>query len=61
MKEYKDVLLIEYLMFSTDIKKDIKDLENTIDQIDATKLQDFVISLTAENMYTEKNLQDWTM
>ena len=24
MKEYKDVLLIEYLMFSTDIKKDIK-------------------------------------
>lgn len=61
MKEYKDVLLIEYLMFSTDIKKDIKDLENTIDQIDVTKLQDFVISLTAENMYTEKNLQNLKM
>lgn len=61
MKEYRDVLLIEYLMFSTDIEKDIKDLESPIDQIDATKLQDFVISLTDENMYTEKNLQNLKM
>ena len=58
MKEYKDILLIEYLMFSNDIEKDIKDCHNMIDQIDTEKLQEFVISLTDENIYTEKNLKN---
>ena len=58
MKEYNDILLIEYLMFSNDIEKDIKDCHNMIDQIDTEKLQEFVISLTDENIYTEKNLKN---
>lgn len=56
--KYNNLLLIEFLMFSNDIEKEIQDLDNLIKQIDTNTIYEVIDTIQKENIYTKKNLNN---
>ena len=56
--EYKNRLLIEFLMFSNDIEKEILDFNDSINEIDEYAINDIIDTIKNENIYTEQNLKN---
>lgn len=57
--EYKNRLLIEFLMFSNDIEKEILDFNDSINEIDEYAINDIIDTIKNENIYTEQNLKNF--
>ena len=57
--EYKNRLLIEFLMFSNNIEKEILDFNDSINEINGYDISDVVDTIKNENIYTEHNLKNF--
>lgn len=58
MKKYKDILLLEFLMFSKDIDKDILDFKISLQEFDEETIYELVEQMRKENIYTKQNIEN---
>ena len=56
---YISRLLIEYLMFSDDIQKDLDELSDAINIIDINSINELIDTIKNQNIYTNKNLNNF--
>lgn len=56
---YEDRLLIEFLMFSDDIEKELNDYSKLISKINIESINEFIDTIKNENIYTEQNLNNF--
>ena len=57
--KYNDLLLIEFLMFSDNIEKEINDFDNLTNEINIESINEVVDTINSENIYTEQNLNNF--
>lgn len=57
--KYNDLLLIEFLMFSDNIEKEINDFDDLINEINIESINEMINTINSKNIYTEQNLNNF--
>lgn len=58
MEKYRDLLLLEFLMFSKDIDSEILEFSDSLLEIDNNTIEELIERIKNENVYTEHNIEN---